>query len=155
MIDVELFLRASPPGAAHPHPDLFPGSETLASDGIGASAKPGHQTTPAKHNMTSTVEACTMRKDEKGTFFPINKTAKAGRKTSKDFFPVVFRCFGCKSALVSPLGCKRWIGESMEKQRLSWSLSVTDVKKCDGFQITSVVKMNDYCVWCLASIWCL
>ena len=66
--------------------------------------------------MTSTVEACTMRK---GRFSPQTKQQKQGwfsaRKTNKDFFPVVFRCFGCKSALVSPLGCKRWIGESMEK----------------------------------------
>ena len=74
-IQTEPFLRARPPGAAHPHPDLFPGSETLASDGIGASAKPGHQTTPARHKVTSTVETCTMRK---GRFFPTNKIAKAG-----------------------------------------------------------------------------
>ena len=88
----------------------------LRDPGIGASAKPGHQTTPARHNMTSTVETCTTRKGR----FSHKQNSKSrvvlgNRQTNKDFFPVVFRCFGCKSALVSPLGCKRWIGESMEK----------------------------------------
>ena len=79
--------------------------------------------------------------------FPHKQNSKSrvvlgNRKTNMDFFPVVFRCFGCKSALVSPLGCKRWIGESMEKPAF-WSLFVSDVKKFDRFQFNSVVKMND------------
>ena len=63
----------------------------LGDPGIGASAKPGHQITPAKHNMTSTVDACTMRK---GRFFPTNKTAKAGwfstEKQARTFFQWFF-----------------------------------------------------------------
>ena len=98
------FFGHSLPRAAHPHPDLFPSSGTLASDGIGASAKPGHLTTPAKHNMTSTVETCTMRK---GRFSPQTKRWFSTEKQARTFFPMVFRCFGCKSALLSPLGCKR------------------------------------------------
>ena len=151
-IQTAAFLRARPPGAAHPHPDLFPSSETLASV---PPLNPDIKQHPAKHNMTLTVETCTMRK---GRFSPQTKQQKqAGSRPQNNkqrLFSMVFRCFGCKSALLSPLGCKRWIGESMEN-RFSWSLFVSDVKKFDGFQITSVVNKKNYCVWCLFSIWSL
>ena len=53
----------------------------LRDPGIGASAKPGRQTTPAKHNMTSTVETCTMWK---GRFSPQTKQQKQAGSPQKD-----------------------------------------------------------------------
>ena len=69
----------------------------LRDPGIGASAKPGHQTTPARHNMTSTVENCTMRK---GCFSPQTKQQKQGgsrqEKQTRTFFQWLFIALAAK-----------------------------------------------------------
>ena len=153
-IQTEPFLRARPPGAVHPHPDLFPGSETMASvPPLNPDIKQHQQ------NTTWLPRHGWHLHNEKRTFFPHKQNSKSrvvlGNRKNKQglFLQWFFVALAAKVPsfhLLVPNGelPNRW------KNRLSWSLLVNDVKKFDRFQITSVVKMNDYCALFLSSIWC-
>ena len=134
------FSLGTAPRCSPPSPWPVP---RLRDPGIGASAKPGHQITPSKTQHD--FHGWSLH-NEKRMFFPTNKTAKAGwfstiRKTSKDFFPVVFRCFGCKKMLSFHLLVANGELANRWKNRLSWSLFVSDAKKFDRFQDENILRL--------------
>ena len=139
------FLRARPPDAAHPHPDLFPGSETLAS-------VPPLNPDIKRHQQDTTWLLRLKLAQWERDVFPHKQNSKSrvvlSKKNKQGFFSNGFSLLWLQkcSRFTSWLQTVNWRID--EKNRLSWSLFVSDVKKCDGFQFTSVVQMNNYRVWC-------
>ena len=91
--------------------------------------------------------------------FPRKQNSKSrvvlhNKKNKQGLFPMVFVALAAKVLSFHLLVANSELANQW-KNRLSWSLVVSDVKKFDRFQITSVIKMKNDCVWCLSSIWCL
>ena len=114
----------------------------LRDPGIGASAKPGHQTTPSKTQHD--FHAWNLH-NEKGTFSPQTKQQKqcgsSQEKRARTFFQCFFIALAAKVLSFHLLVANGELANRW-KNRLSWSLFVSDVKKFDRFQITSVVDMK-------------